>query len=55
MGSVSEHEDRIEALHGLLERLCAPDLTLTESKDLRGRLTDLIDLGDGKEVDSKSA
>ena len=55
MGCLSEQDDRIEALNGLLERLCAPDLTLAEAKDLRGRLASLIDRGDGKEVVLKSA
>jgi hypothetical protein len=42
MGSPSDRTERIEALRGLIERLSAPDLTLTEAKVLRGRLSDLL-------------
>jgi hypothetical protein len=42
MGSQQERTERIEALRGLIERLGAPDLTLTESKVLRGRLSGLL-------------
>ena len=55
MRSISERDDRIEALRGLLEWLCASDLTLAEAKDLRGRFADLMDRGDGKVVARKSA
>ncbi|QDV37596.1 hypothetical protein [Tautonia plasticadhaerens] len=55
MGSASERDNRIEALNGLLERLCSPDLTLAEAKDLRGRLAGLVDRRDGTPVDGKSA
>jgi hypothetical protein len=34
--------ERIEALRGLLGRLCAPDLTMAEAKPLRARLIDLL-------------
>jgi hypothetical protein len=34
--------ERIEALGGLLGRLCAPDLTMAEAKSLRTRLMDLL-------------
>jgi hypothetical protein len=35
MGSSEERAERIEALRGLLDGLCAPDLTLAEAKPLR--------------------
>jgi hypothetical protein len=37
--------DRVEALCGLLDGLCAPDLTLAEAKALRARLFGLLDPG----------
>src|SRR5512135_2961939 len=43
MGSSEGRAERIEALRGLLERLCAPDLTLAEAKPLRNRLFDLLE------------
>jgi hypothetical protein len=43
MGSSEGRAERIEALRGLLERLCAPDLTLAEAKPLRTRLFDLLE------------
>jgi hypothetical protein len=43
MGTQQEQTERIEALRGLIERLNAPDLTLTEAKVLRGRITDLLE------------
>ena len=46
MGVLQEQTDRIEILRGLIARLCAPDLTLTEAKLLRGHLSDLMELGD---------
>jgi hypothetical protein len=46
MGIPQEQTDRIEALRGLIERLSAPELTLTEAKLLRGRLSDLLEAGD---------
>ncbi len=55
MGRASERDERIETLRGLLERLRAPDVTLAEAKDLRGRLTDLMGQGVGKAVARKSA
>lgn len=39
MGSQDEH---IELLRGLIERLGAPDLTLSEAKVLRDRLAHLL-------------
>jgi hypothetical protein len=39
-------EERTEALRSLMERLCAPDLTLAEAKELRGRLSDLLETND---------
>jgi hypothetical protein len=42
MASQGEQTERVEALRGLIERLSAPDLTLTESKVLRDRLTELL-------------
>ena len=44
MGIQQERTDRIDALRGLIERLCAPDLTLAEAKVLRGRISDLLEL-----------
>ncbi len=41
--SLEERAELIEALRGLLDRLCAPDLTLAESKVLRECLSDLLD------------
>lgn len=46
MGSFHEKTDRIEALRGLIERLSAPDLTLNEAKDLRERMTALLNRDD---------
>jgi hypothetical protein len=46
MGSSEEWAERIEALRGLLDRLCAPDLTLAEAKPLRTRLFDLLERTD---------
>ena len=46
MGIPQEQADRIEALRGLIERLNAPDLTLTEAKALRGSLSDLLEPAD---------
>ena len=43
MGSSEGRAERIEALRGLLERLCAPDLTLAEAKPPRTRLFDLLE------------
>ena len=43
MGIQQERTDRIDALRGLIERLCAPDLTLAEAKVLRARLSDLLE------------
>ena len=43
MESQQEQTERIEALRGLIERLSAPDLTLTEAVVLRGRLSDLLE------------
>ena len=42
MGSQHERAERIQVLRGLIERLCAPDLTLSEAKVLRGRLSSLL-------------
>ena len=46
MGSSEERAERIEALRGLLDGLCAPDLTLAEAKPLRTRLLDLLERTD---------
>ena len=43
MWSSEERTERIEALRGLLDSLCAPDLTLAEAKPLRTRLFDLLE------------
>jgi hypothetical protein len=43
MGIQQERTDRIDALRGLIERLCAPDLTVAEAKVLRARLSDLLE------------
>jgi len=42
MRSGQEQTERIKALEGLLDRLCAPDLTLGEAKDLRDRLSTVL-------------
>jgi hypothetical protein len=46
MGIQQEQTERIEALRGLIERLSAPDLTLTEAKVLRGSISDLLERDD---------
>ena len=46
MGIQQERTDRIDALRGLIERLCAPDLTLAEAKVLRSRISDLLERED---------
>jgi hypothetical protein len=38
--------ERIDALRGLMERLCSPDLTLAEAKPLRARLSRLLERTD---------
>ena len=38
-----ERAAQIETLHGLLDRLCSPDLTLGEAKVLRNQLFDLLE------------
>jgi hypothetical protein len=43
MGNQQERTERIEALRGVIERLSAPDLTLSEAKVLQGRLSDLLE------------
>ena len=43
LGIPQERTDRIDALRGLIERLCAPDLTLAEATVLRGRISDLLE------------
>jgi hypothetical protein len=43
MESQEEQTERIEALQRLLDRLCAPDLTLTEAKALRSHVSDLLE------------
>jgi hypothetical protein len=43
MGNQHERTERIEALRDLIERLSAPDLTLSEAKVLRARLSDLLE------------
>ena len=47
MGIQQERTDRIDALRGLIERLCAPALTLAEAKVLRGRISDLLEVDKG--------
>ncbi len=37
-----ERAAHIKALHGLLDQLCSPDLTLEEAKVLRNQLFDLL-------------
>lgn len=46
MGIPPEQNEQFEALRGLIDRLSAPDLTLTEAKVLRERLTGLLDTGE---------
>jgi hypothetical protein len=43
MESRERRAERIEALRGLLDRLCAPDLTLAEAKVLREIVYDLLE------------
>jgi len=43
MRTPQELNDRIEALQGLIQRLSAPELTLTEAKALRSRLSELLE------------
>ena len=38
-----ERAAQIKALHGLLDRLCSPDLTLEEAKVLRNQLFELLE------------
>jgi hypothetical protein len=43
---VTPNEERvaqIQTLHGLLDRLCSPDITLEEGKVLRSQLLDLLE------------
>ena len=46
MGSQHDHTERNEALRGLIERLSDPELTLSEAKVLRGRLSGLLERDD---------
>jgi len=43
MSQSVENAKRIEALRGLLDRLCAPDLTLSEAKAVRSGLSELLE------------
>jgi len=45
-----ERNRRIDALRELMERFDAPDLTLTEAKDLRSRLDALLERQDFPET-----
>ena len=47
IGTQHERNEQIEALRTLIERLSAPDLTLTEAKVLRGQLANLLEPCDG--------
>ena len=38
-----ERAAQIQALHGLLDRLCSPDLALEEAKVLRNQMFDLLE------------
>ena len=38
-----ERAAQIKALHGLLDRLCSPHLTLEEAKVLRNQMFDLLE------------
>ncbi len=42
MATASRNQDRVEVLQALMDRLCASDLTLAESKDLCGRLSGVL-------------
>lgn len=42
MARLERKNERLEALHKLMDRLCAPDLMLPEAKVLRNRLTILL-------------
>lgn len=43
MGSPGTSADRIEALRSMLDRLCAPDLTLSEAKQLVPNLSTMLE------------
>ncbi len=43
MGSPGKSADRIEALRSILDRLCAPDLTLSEAKQLVPSLSTILE------------
>lgn len=43
MGSPGKSADRIEALRSMLDRLCAPDLTLSEAKQLVPNLSTILE------------
>ena len=47
----SENAERIEFLRSLVDRLSAPDLTLSEAKGLREHLSKLLDEKDQEEED----
>lgn len=42
MGSPGESADQIEGLRAILDRLCAPDLTLSEAKTLVPNLSEFL-------------
>jgi hypothetical protein len=46
MESPSERVERIEAMRGLIDRLCSPELTLGEAKSLRTQLLNLLGRND---------
>jgi hypothetical protein len=50
----SEQDERIEALRALIERLNDPDLTLSDAKELRGQLSDLLEPAGGPAGDDRT-
>ncbi len=42
MATRSRNQDRVETLQALMDRLCASDLTLAESKELCNRLSGVL-------------
>ena len=54
MGGPGETAERIKALQALLDRLCAPDLTLSEAKGVRAGLAALLGGAAGDPIRERS-
>ena len=52
MGKTQNQDDQIAAMRGILARLCASDLTLSEAASLRQEMTRLLE---SKPVDGAAA